>query len=131
MQSTRPKNRMQSDLDEGGEFRWAFQQTRIGGCQRVQSNCDDVRAQRLCCIFDRDRQHARQMVMQRAALVTGVGGIVLMLAVARMNMVVMIMRDATSFGGVRGNILLLGEGMFEMQADERHDTGCLGYKEEP
>jgi hypothetical protein len=71
------------------------------------------------------------MVMQRAALVAGVGGIVLMLAVSRMDVVMMIMRDMTSFGHVRSHILLRRKSVFEMQADERHDTACLGQKKEP
>jgi hypothetical protein len=66
------------------------------------------------------------MVMQCAALVTGVGGIVLMLVIAGVKMVGMIVRDAPRFGQVRGNVLCSRQGMLEMEAAERHDTERLG-----
>jgi hypothetical protein len=90
-----------------------------------------LHAHRADCGVDQDWEHACKVVMQCAALIAGIGGIMLMLAIVGVEMMMMIVSDTTGCDEIGRNVLLDREDVLEMQADERHYAGRLGKEEEP
>jgi hypothetical protein len=48
-----------------------------------------------------------------------------------MDMVMVHVSDPAGLGHVGGNILVILEGVLDMGADQRHDTGDLGQQQQP
>ncbi len=81
------------------------------------------------------RQHAREMMVQRAALIVRVARAVVVRAAAVVNVVVMGVARGVSRGaglvGIGGGILLARDRMLEMHGDQRHDASQLGHQKQP
>ncbi len=71
------------------------------------------------------------MMVERAALIVRITRAMVMGTAAMVSMVVMGMghgvRGGCTVAGVGGRILLARDGMLEMDSDQRHDAGQLGY----
>ena len=78
-----------------------------------------------------DRDHTRQVVMQGATLVVRIIGAMFMLATIVMGMMMVDMSDLAAFTDVGSDILLVLEGVLDMDADQRHDACGLGEHKEP
>jgi len=67
--------------------------------------------------------------MQGTTLITRIIGPVFVLSISVMGMMMVHVVDPAAVAKVGGDILLVLEGMLDMDADQRHYAGCLGqYK---
>jgi len=67
--------------------------------------------------------------MQGTTLITRIIGPVFVLSIRVMDMMMVHVIDSAALAKVGGDILLVLEGMLDMDADQRHYASCLGqYK---
>jgi len=120
--------RARNDSDRQWEFWRTFQQAQISADQRAQRNWNDRHCQTTLAGAAYVREHTRQMVMQGTALIVRISTAMLMLSTIVVCVMMVHMIGAAGVGNVGGNILLVFESVLEVNADQRHDTGSLGYK---
>ena len=71
-------------------------------------------------------QDAGEMMMQRAALIVGIGGAVIVVTAILVHMVVMSVSSGAGAGHVGSDVLFAGHDVLKVEADQRHDAGQLG-----
>jgi hypothetical protein len=79
----------------------------------------------------RDCEHTSQVVMQGATLIVRIVGPMFVLATIVVGMMVVYVSDPTGLTEVGSNILLILEGMLDMDAGQRQDAHCLGEHKKP
>jgi hypothetical protein len=122
----------QHDSDGQWELGWAFEHARIGRheCARWQRN--DRRYRKAVRVGTaRTRQNAREVMVQGAALIVGIDGAMVVMAIALVDVVVVDVIGDAGVGDVVRNVLLARHDMLEMDTDQRHDAGELGNQKKP
>jgi hypothetical protein len=76
-------------------------------------------------------QKACEMMMQRAALIAGISGAVVVVAAASVHMVVMDVASGAGVGDIGSHVFLIRYQVLEMHTDQRHDAGQLGNQKQP
>jgi len=69
--------------------------------------------------------------MQGTTLIVRIIATMFVLSTIVMGVMMVHVSDPAGLGQVGRNILLILEGMLDMGADQRHDTGSLGQQKEP
>jgi hypothetical protein len=77
------------------------------------------------------RHDAREMMMQGATLIVGIGGAMVVVPAPLVCMMMMSVIGRVGTGSVIRNVLFACRDMLEMDDDQRHDTGELGNQEKP
>src|ERR1700722_3173542 len=108
---------------------WAFQQAGVGRHQRRRRQRNDRGYDEISGTVRRHpRQHAREMVVQRAALVVRIARTVVVGTTAIVNVMVMDVNHGASrsanVAGIGCGVLLARDRMLKMDGDPRHDTGA-------
>jgi hypothetical protein len=71
-------------------------------------------------------------MMQHAALIVGIGGVMIVMATTSVNVVVMcVIGDPGSCEIIVRDILLSCHNVLEMKPDQRHDAAELGDQKQP
>jgi hypothetical protein len=112
------------------EFRWTFRRTGLGADELSRRDRGDLCCQSAPACTARDRDDARQMVVQGTALIAGITAAVLVLTVMTGVMMVHVVAVA-AFGPVSSNIPFALEGMLDVDADQRHHAGSLRPQKQP
>jgi len=71
------------------------------------------------------------MVVQGTTLIVRIVAAVLVLSTIMMDVMMVDVSDPAGLGQVGRNVLLILEGVLDMDADQRHDTASLGQQKEP
>jgi hypothetical protein len=120
----------QRDSDGQRELGRAFEQTRIGGHERARRQRNIRRYRKsVRAGAGRKRQNAREVMMQSAALIVGIGGSMVVVAAVLVD-VVGVSRDAAA-SEIICDVLLGSGDMLEMDGDQWSYTGNLGGQKQP
>jgi hypothetical protein len=115
--NARPVSRAPYDSDGQREFRWTFQCAGIGASERAPRGRDDGQRRATPTCQNRNRNHARQVVMQGATLIVGITGTMLVLSAIVAGMMMVNVIDAAALAQIGSNILLGLQGVLNMGAD--------------
>jgi hypothetical protein len=109
--------RAQSDSDRQREFWRTFQWAGIGADKRRQWHRDDGHRQAtMACAFC-DQDNASQVMVQGATLIVRISGAMLVLSAVVMSVMMVHMIDFAARTEIDSNILLILEGMLDMDGD--------------
>jgi hypothetical protein len=123
--------RVHYDSDRQREFRRTFERARFGANKGSRLERSYRRRQTAAACAIRERHHTGQVVMQGTTLIIRIIAAMFVLSTIVMGVVMVHVRDPAGLGQVGRDILVILEGMLDMGADQRHDTGSLGQQKEP
>jgi hypothetical protein len=124
--------RARHNSDRQREFRWALGRSGFGADKRSRQRRSNRYCQAAAADAGRKRKHASQVVVQGTALIVGIAAIMLVrLSTLVMDVMMVDVSGPAGLGHVGSNILVILEGVLDMGADQRHDTGDLGQQQEP
>jgi hypothetical protein len=125
----RPPQRVSDGQRELGR---PFEQTWIGGHERARRQRNIRRYLKFVRAGGgRMRQNAREVMMQCAALIVGIGGSMVVVATVFVDVVAVGMKRDVAASEIIGDVLLGSGDMLEMDGDQWSYAGNLGGQKEP